>query len=206
MSFEIQVFFHIFFHILFTFYNNFFFLSLDHQTYRPGPCPLYLHIEKGIYKAMSWPTSGISLILSMKSGMGLGFLTNIWHFIHPPPSAQLVMYPIGDRNLHLVSCLFPHMDMLSSLVRSTLLTMVYLVYEKGQKTVKFYDFNGYWQHFCVESDASSFYFRAPLSRKMRKLSLMDTIIEIPICQFHHKLHSLALTTSFNTHCRKKKKL
>jgi hypothetical protein len=47
----------------------------------------------------------------------------------------------------------------------------------------------------VESDASSFYFRAPLSRKMHKLSLVDTIIEIPICRFHHKLRPLALTTT-----------
>ena len=130
MSFEIQVFFSHFFHILFAFYNNFFFISLDRQTYQLRPCPLYLHIEKSIYKAMLRPTSGISLILLTKSGMGLRFLTNIRHFIHPPPSAQLVMYPIGDRNLHLVSCLFPHMDMLSSLVHSTLLTMVYPVYEK----------------------------------------------------------------------------
>ena len=40
----------------------------------------------------------------------------------------------------------------------------------------------------VESDASSFYFRAPSSQQQS--FTRDTLIEIPLCQLHHKDHPL----------------
>jgi hypothetical protein len=73
--------------------------------------------RRSIYKAMSRPSSGISFTgfdSFNEVRRGLNFLTIVLRFIHL--LRRLVVYPIGDMNLHSVSCPFLHMDMLSMLV------------------------------------------------------------------------------------------
>ena len=96
------------------------------------------------------------------SGKDLSFLMTIQPFIHP--LRRLVVYPTGDMNRHSVSCPFLHTDMLLTLVhfKLILLIMDYAVYEKAPKTCRaFLYFMENRPQRRVESDASSFYFKAP---------------------------------------------